>query len=193
MEYGTQYTMQEHRFRFAGWCAATAASSSPCCRFTVRTGLKILQLSGVSNKFVDWASIPSTSTQFDILHDTTCKKIIETAHLKEIEFSGRNPNFTYGVAAKLLNCYLKPIYLIHEPPLQHRAEIAAKQAFIHPPIDRVLLQNLQNNKIHSFKNIKSISWSKFDREQYLIIIRKIREFVDTEPLWKIEKWWNGHQ
>ena len=44
------YSLHEHSFRFAGWCAATAAGRSPNCRFTIETGMKILSTSGVKEK-----------------------------------------------------------------------------------------------------------------------------------------------
>ena len=109
----SDYSIVEHRFRFAGWCAATAASSSPVCRFKVQTGLEILRLAGISTQFVDWSDIPSSEAEFDELHKKTCQKIIQTANLPRVKLSGKQAKFTYGIAAKLFNCYLKPIYLFN--------------------------------------------------------------------------------
>lgn len=186
------YSMPEHRFRFAGWCAATASSSSPNCRFTVETGLQILNLSGTSKLFVDWTSIPSCEQDFDQLHKKMCKQIMETSTLHKIKLSGKKAEFTYGIAAKLLSCYLKPIFMIGID-CPNDALIEKKRAYIHPPIDRVLLKNCKKEEPKAFNSIKNISWSTFSENQYFDVIWAIREFLNGEPLWKIEYCWDGYR
>jgi len=187
------YSIHEHRFRFAGWCAATAASSSPICRFKVQTGLEILRLSGVSDQFTDWSDIPSSEAEFDDLHRKTCRKIIKISELPHIKLSGKEAHFTYGIAAKLLNCYLKPIYLVNAAESFSNKTTVKKQAVIHPPIDRVLLSNCKRKEPEAFRSITKISWSTFTEAQYFDVIKSLREFMVDEPFWKIEYFWDGYQ
>jgi len=189
----SDYSIVEHRFRFAGWCAATAASSSPVCRFKVQTGLKILRLAGISTQFVDWSDIPSSEAEFDELHKKTCQKIIQTANLPRVKLSGKQAKFTYGIAAKLFNCYLKPIYLVNAGQSFLDKTVEKKQAVIHPPIDRVLLKNCKRQEPAAFRSIKKIAWSTFDETEYFDVIKSLREFLVDEPFWKIEYFWDGHQ
>ena len=187
------YSIHEHRFRFAGWCAATAASSSPICLFKVQTGLEILRLSGVSDQFTDWSDIPSSEAEFDDLHRKTCRKIIKISELPHIKLSGKEAHFTYGIAAKLLNCYLKPIYLVNAAESFSNKTTVKKQAVIHPPIDRVLLSNCKRKEPEAFRSITKISWSTFTEAQYFDVIKSLREFMVDEPFWKIEYFWDGYQ
>ena len=187
------YSIHEHRFRFAGWCAATAASSSPICRFKVQTGLEILRLSGVSDQFTDWSDIPSSEAEFDDLHRKTCRKIIKISELPHIKLSGKEAHFTYGIAAKLLNCYLKPIYLVNAAESFSNKKTVKKQAVIHPPIDRVLLSNCKRKEPKAFRSITKISWSTFTEAQYFDVIKSLREFMVDEPFSKIEYFWDGYQ
>lgn len=189
----SDYSIVEHRFRFAGWCAATAASSSPVCRFKVQTGLEILRLAGISTQFVDWSDIPSSEAEFDELHKKTCQKIIQTANLPRVKLSGKHAKFTYGIAAKLFNCYLKPIYLVNAGQSFLDKTVEKKQAVIHPPIDRVLLKNCKRQEPAAFRSIKKIAWSTFDETEYFDVIKSLREFLVDEPFWKIEYFWDGHQ
>ena len=189
----SDYSIVEHRFRFAGWCAATAASSSPVCRFKVQTGLEILRLAGISTQFVDWSDIPSSEAEFDELHKKTCQKIIQIANLPRVKLSGKQAKFTYGIAAKLFNCYLKPIYLVNAGQSFLDKTVEKKQSVIHPPIDRVLLKNCKRQEPAAFRSIKKIAWSTFDETEYFDVIKSLREFLVDEPFWKIEYFWDGHQ
>ena len=186
------YSLHEHSFRFAGWCASTAAGRSPNCRFTIETGMKIISISGVKEKFQTWDDLPSTEQSFDELHKDLTKQIIHVAHSSSIELKGKKRSFTYGIGAKLLNCYLKPIYLasnqnVFSPSLSYKA------ALIHPPVDRILLQNCKSLAKPHFEELKNISWSTFSEKEYFFAIKLIRNFLKDEPLWKIEYYWDGHR
>ncbi|MDA7560922.1 hypothetical protein N8860_04115 [Alphaproteobacteria bacterium] len=189
----SDYSILEHQFRFAGWCAATAASSSPVCRFKVQTGLEILRLSGVSDQFIDWSDIPYSEAEFDELHRKTCRKIIKITELPNIKFSGGEAKFTYGIAAKLLNCYLKPIYLVNADRSFSDKTVEKKKAIIHPPIDRVLLKNCKRQERDAFRSVKRIAWSTFSETEYFDVIKSLRAFLGDKPFWKIEYFWDGHQ
>ena len=184
------YTLHEHSFRFAGWCAATAAGRSPNCRFTIETGMKILSISGVKEKFQTWDDLPDTENEFDELHKYLTNQIIQAAHSSGIKLKGKKQRFTYGIGAKLLNCYLKPIYLAsHQNTLPQ--SLSKKAALIHPPVDRILLKNCQKFERQHFKDLENISWSTFTKTQYFFTINLIRKFLNNRPLWHIEYYWDG--
>ena len=108
-------------------------------------------------------------------------------------------HYTYGIAAKILNCYLKVFFL----------EFFGNKKFadfIHPPVDALLLETLKkedkelftfNSQI--FKNIgaqKIPKWTKIDENEYKGVISLMKKFVSSKNqngLWKIESFWVGHQ
>lgn len=180
----TNYTIEEHKHILSTWAAATAASSSPKSRFKVETAKKVLEDLNIQELIKEIPQIKS-SEAFDAWHDIQCSALVRIA--KE-EIKG----FSYGVAAKLLNCYLKVYFL----------DQLNRFSFIHPPIDRPLLGNLEKMDIGSkkkeWKKYKSKGWSNFSREDYKQVIAFIKEalqheFKDEKSLWKIEYYWPGHQ
>ena len=179
-----EYTIEEHKHILSTWAAATAASSSPKSRFKVEVAKRVLESLNIQELIKEIPQLKS-SEAFDRWHDKQCNTLVEIA--KE-EIKG----FSYGVAAKLLNCYLKVYFL----------DQLNKFSFIHPPIDRPLLGNLEKMNIGLKKNIwkeyKSKGWSTFSREDYKQVIASIREALkheikDEKSLWKIEYYWPGHQ
>ena len=99
--------------------------------------------------------------------------------------------FGHGVAAKLINVYLKGAFVCagHEG----HANVAA----LHPPIDSLLLDELYENNVGGLKKewaeARKIRWSKLNSEQYESAISAIRMSMGAEPLWKIESYWRGYQ
>ena len=162
------YSLHEHSFRFAGWCAATAAGRSPNCRFTIENGMKILSISGVKEKFQTWDDLPDTENEFDELHKYLTKQIIQAAHSSDIKLKGKEQRFTYGIGAKLLNCYLKPIYLTSHQNILSQS-LSKKAALIHPPIDRILLKNCKDYAKPYFDALENVSWSTFTKKQYFFV------------------------
>lgn len=186
-----EYDLAEHRFRFAAWLSSRAAGASPLCRFKVETGLKLLEKCDVKNCFQTWEDLPESQKEFDDKHTEICCKILSAS--ADI---GVCSKFTYGIAAKLINCYLKAIYQcgiqqVSEP------EKFKRMNFIHPPIDRILLENCRKAKPSHFKDLKNISWSTYEKEDYQKVIKLIQSYLETyhenKPLWFIERYWDGHQ
>ncbi len=192
------YSHSEHIFRFAAWSASTAASAYKKCRFSVKIGSKILLDSDLYDYTKGFKILPKAE-QFDELHKKLCYKIIYAS--KKSLPEERYKHFSYGIAAKLLNCYFKSIYLMQF----HSAldeNIKSKISVIHPPIDRVLLMSLSKNnneKIKSrdkfWKKMALRGWSKFQEDEYKAVINKIKEVQKekNEPLWMIEESWQGFQ
>lgn len=98
---------------------------------------------------------------------------------------------THGVAAKLINCYLKSRFVCGG----HHAH--ENVAALHPPIDAIVLDTLasEDNGCHRdrWNSFRRIRWSKFTSEQYQEVITLIRESLGDKPMWMIEEHWRGNQ
>ncbi|MFZ0254059.1 MAG: hypothetical protein WAN46_00075, partial [Gammaproteobacteria bacterium] len=122
------YSIDEHRHRFAAWAAGRAASVKGC-RFTVKKAKDILESVGLRALVSTPKNLPYPEC-FDAEHRAWRQKIIERAG---------EPRFTHGIAAKLINVYLKSAFVCggyHEHP---------RVRAIHPPIDGLLLRELSES------------------------------------------------
>lgn len=175
------YTINTHRHTFSAWCASTAAGASPKCRFRVEEGFKVLSKSRISCCSLDIELSRLNHSNFDQWHRTRCLKLMRSA--KESEISG----FSYGVAAKMLNCYIKAAYLTD----------LEKYPFIHPPIDRLLLSELRKKNFDQKRSIwgeyEKLGWSNYTQLDYEALIKEIKDSLsDISQLWKIEFYWSGY-
>jgi hypothetical protein len=100
--------------------------------------------------------------------------VIAAARTQEI-------TFTHGVAAKLINIYLKAGFVCGGHHLNDSVRA------LHPPIDRALLKELA---LRNFGGVRrfwnesmNIGWSKFDSDQYENVISKIRVVMGGSALW----------
>ena len=190
------YSHSEHIFRFAAWSASTAARSSPKCRFSVKIGNKILLDSDLYKYSYGFNYLPEPN-EFDIEHKKLCNKIIQTS--KKYLPKKKSEKFSYGIAAKLLNCYFKSIYLIQfQSSLDKTTQ--SKVDAIHPPIDRILLTELSKKdiikeRVKFWREKANYGWSKFKEQDYDEVIKEIKEIQKekNEPLWMIENAWLGYQ
>lgn len=176
------YEIKEHKHRYAAW-AASRASSVKGCRFSVLQGKMIIENSGLST-FVDSPqNLPETNS-FDKVHSDWRESVILQAEKLGL-------NFTHGVAAKLINVYMKTIFVCGGYAENE------KVAPIHPPIDGLLLKSLRDNDVGGLKKEwrKAVTkrWSKFDSDEYQSVIDNIRKALNGSPMWKIEKYWQGYQ
>ncbi|MCB2141089.1 hypothetical protein KQH27_00110 [bacterium] len=177
------YSIEEHRHRFAAW-AASRASTVNGCRFRVSKGQKIIELSGLMKigENIDYLPNPD---EFDDYHREWRYCIIEQAHKYQLPF-------THGIAAKLINIYLKSIYVCGGQHDDQRVKA------IHPPIDSVLLDSLcENNTGELFNDwqvAQKIRWSKLESKQYEDLIGCIKKVIPVGVgLWFIEEHWQGYQ
>ena len=130
----------------------------------------------------DPASLPTTVETFDQNHRHWCDQIRQG---NDVPVS-----VTYGRAAKLVNVFLKCIYL---------SEFGSPSAhpgvrWVHPPIDNLLLKNLgrhlkQNGKPH--QEVTHARWTKFSPDEYTRVIELITDFTGGER-WKAEQFWEGY-
>jgi len=174
------YSIDHHNHRFAAWGAARAASTSPLFRFKVIDGVKALELAGFTEIFgVDELPIPA---QFNMRHKKWRNDIIDL-------FPEKSKKLTHGVAAKLINVYLKARFICGG----YHNEFKVKA--LHPPIDSVLLESLKDHDVgglcQTWKKFANLKWSKFDSDQYEEVIQLITTSLEGKPLWMIEQHWRG--
>lgn len=184
----SHYDVDIHRKRFAAWAAVTAARASKKCRFTRSEGLLIIERSELS-KFVQWADLPSHN--FDDAHRALRAAVCHAA----IGVLKIDPKcFTHGVAAKLINVYLKSMFLSGAGLKSADSQTQSKVNALHPPIDRLLLTSLASKDIGGnadfWRQQFSKGWSNFSSDDYENTIDKIRLVTDG-ALWKIEEHWLG--
>ena len=180
-----KYTIEEHIHRFASWAASTGARASKKCRFKVEQGKEIIENSGLYEICKNINNLP-IAKEFDSFHLKIRNNMITEAKKNNL------PNFTHGVAAKLINIYMKAIFINSK---QYNVN---KIKCIHPPIDRILLNELYKSNVDFKKEIwnkyKKIGWSNFDNHDYQNLIDNIKHVTPkNDGLWTIEKYWQGFQ
>ena len=121
------YGIERHRHLFAAWAAGRAASVKGC-RFKVEQGLDILESCGFDEDFATPERLPAP-TKTDVCHRAWRRLVVSQA-------ARHNLTFTHGVAAKLINCYLKSRLVCGG----YHADARVKS--LHPPIDDVMLRTL---------------------------------------------------
>ena len=177
------YTIEEHIHRGAVWDAGRAASVKGC-RFRVQQAKEILEACGFDSSQCTPNSLPEPSVVDDRHRDWRGQVIAAAAE--------RGLRFTHGVAAKLINCYLKARFLCAGYHDDERVKS------LHPPVDAVLLDELAKRDIggrkKEWRRFHDLRWSKFDSATYQSVIDCMRQSLGQgEPLWKIEEYWPGHQ
>lgn len=177
------YGINEHKHRFAAWAASRAASTSTKCRFEVAEGRVILEAVGLNKLVGSLQDLPSPNEIDKVHKDWRVRAIEEAKHLGK-------EGFSHGVAAKLINVYLKSVFVCSD------SHDDLKVKALHPPIDRVLLEALKKNNPKVFKSVFGSAipaWSTFDSDSYEKAIAFIRDVSGDNALWMIEEHWVGHQ
>ncbi len=178
-----KYNIKTHIHLYSSWAASRAASVITN-RFTVEKGQLILSKSKIKSFITNPGKLPNIKN-FDKEHLSWRKELIGLS-------SGvmKKP-LTHGIAAKMINIYLKSIIICggyHDHP---------KAEAVHPPIDSVLLKALAkenyNDKQKFWRKANKIAWSNFDSTQYQDVINEIRRGLNGKALWEIEEYWKGHQ
>jgi len=177
------YTIEDHKHVEAAWGAATGARASKLCRFSVAVGRQILQEAGFTPYFgVTDLPLPA---ELDARHAEWRAAVIEKAKAKSL-------SFTHGIAAKLINGYLKCRFVCGG---DHEHE---RVCCLHPPIDALLLAKLAEMNFgghaQQWRAFHDKRWSKFDSATYQAVIDLMRKTLPAgEALWKIEVHWRGYQ
>lgn len=177
------YDIAEHRHRYIAWAASRAASTKTC-RFDVSTGKAIIEIIGLQLLLAGPHLLPLPE-RIDAQHKIWREVAIEAAKNKGLK------GFGHGVAAKLINVYLKGAFVCAGQELHPNVQA------LHPPIDKLLLDELYDQEVGGLKTLwaqaRRQRWSKFDAEQYQAVINGIREVLTGLPMWHVEVYWRGHQ
>lgn len=174
-----EYTFNVHRHRFAAWCASTASSASRKCRFSVQLGVKLIEQVGLP----DWLDNFPSPEIFDAEHARMRGRLVQCASTASLCGA-----FSQGIAAKMINCYLKSAFIGHEQELN----------YIHPPIDRILIEALRKTDAGAPGSLiwaeinRNGGWSSMTSELYEDAIARIKQ-LRPRALWAIEEYWIGYQ
>ncbi len=184
----------ENRHKFAAWTASAAARRG-ISRFSGLNGLKIIEDSGLSKISRGW-DILRPENEFDKWHKLQRSEVIKIARKLDI-------SLTDGLAAKLINVYLKSLFLASNQEQLSDDKIEKMNA-IHPPVDRELLKCLAKNlvdnphiskeELDGFRRYwKNVNWTQLDSDGYQKVIDSFKKVVGNKGLWTIEKYWPGYQ
>ena len=177
------YTIEEHKHRYAAWAASRAASTKTC-RFSAQQGKSIIETIGLHMLIADPSILPRPEN-LDSRHRDWRTVAIHIANSIGLD------TFTHGIAAKLINVYLKGAFVC----AGH--EMHVNVAALHPPIDSLLLDELYKGDIGGQRKIwadaRKARRTKLDSEQYESVIGGIRSTMGADPLWHIERYWRGYQ
>lgn len=186
------YDIHKHRHIFSAWAAGRAAPVRGHCQFKVETAFEIINYIGLE-KINTPNKLPDPG-KMDDEHRKWRNTAISYAKLHKSMFSNEYhaDNFTHGIAAKLINIYLKSKFLCGD---QSGHECIAA---LHPPVDRTLLLNLAKKdrdpeRAKWWKHYAVSGWSKFSSTDYEEVIELIKNHQNGDPLWQIERYWSGHQ
>jgi hypothetical protein len=183
----TDYDIIEHVHRFSAWVASRAASQK-LCRFPVEKGVQIIEAAGLRELLGGPGKLPTVS-EIDKFHQRWRNAVIVEAEKRGI------PEMTAGVAAKLINVYLKAAYV--NTAYAHDPRVAA----LHPPIDRFVIKGLRachesgctGTTREAWSRLKTVSWTQFDDDDYEQMLGIVRKHLrPNQPLWSVEKHWPGY-
>ncbi|MBT8154863.1 hypothetical protein KMP13_13430 [Epibacterium ulvae] len=179
-------TPAEFRFRFAAW-AAVRASQRGVSGLKVDLALAALRNIGFEELAKNPTAIPGTVEEFDALHHTWCNTLV--AELQP------NVNASYGVAAKVINVFIKALCLSDFGSID--PSVSGRTNVFHPPVDRQVLNGLAKSKTLSrtdkiyWRRMRDTGWTRFDQDTYNDVIRRMRILANNE-LWRIEAYWSDH-
>jgi len=172
------YDLFEHRHRFSVWAAARATQRG----FTSVENLRdALENCGIANFLRNPDALTTDQPAFKEQHKIWCRSIVDFLRHRDIA------KVTYGRAAKLVAIYLKSMVILGTSANTTLASVA------HPPIDRILLQNLSRaTEIHSQHKtrFRTINWTELDEQSYYDLISDLRGCLRAdEPFWSLERFW----
>jgi hypothetical protein len=174
------YAIEEHKHRFSAWAAGRAASVKGC-RFSVEEAKAILEAAHLNQLLSTPDNLPPPQ-ETDNTHREWRINVITAAQAHGLIF-------THGVAAKLVNIYLKAGFVCGGHHAHDRVHA------LHPPIDSVLLGELSAQNFgglqRAWKEARRICWSNFNSEQYETVINNIRASMPNQALWEVEQYWRG--
>jgi hypothetical protein len=172
------YDLFEHRHRFAAWAAARAAQRAFAEVEVLRSAL---ESSAIVAYLRHSAAAEVDEVTFDRLHNGWCTDVLVFLRDRGLH------NATFGRAAKLIAVYLKSMVVAGPYGQSELSRVA------HPPIDRLLLQNLAraNRSDPRSRRWRTTNWTELDQAGYYRLITELRNLLPcSEPFWKLEEHWN---
>jgi hypothetical protein len=171
------YDIYEHVHRFASWAASTGARQGNH-RLKGEAGLKIIEGAGLDEVLKGGTKSLPDKNCADKWHREWRKKIVRNARIQGLTFS-------HGVAAKLINVYLKAGFVT----IANKND--KKVGALHPPVDAAVLDGLRAGDQDFPRGLK---WSKLTSGEYEAVIDKIRIQLGSEKrLWMIERHFRGYR
>ena len=169
-----EYNIFKHRHNFAIWAAARA-SQRGLAKGSISTLKKAFESKKIRVQIEELMNKKNINkSYFDIWHKKCCNSFIEALEADVC--------ISFGRAAKFIAIYLKVVVVLDD---KHE-KLAAT---IHPPIDSILLRNLQ--KVCKQKQpLLNVKWTNLNNKDYDCLICHLRKCIpDGEPFWKLEKYW----
>ena len=177
------YSITDHKHRYCAWAASRAASTKTC-RFNVLQGKSIIEDVGLDKLLQGPHQLPAPNMIDNYHRDWRQTAMTSAAGMKLVGFS-------HGVAAKLINVYLKGAFVCGG----HASDPSV--AALHSPIDALLLDALYEANIgqqnEAWAEARRLRWSKLDSDEYERVISAIRTAMSGRPLWEVEEHWRGYQ
>lgn len=176
------YSIHEHAHRFAVWTAGTAARTKGN-RFKVKQAKVILEGAGFDAVFLT-KNLPKASI-IDREHDRWRDAVIVAA-------SQCGFKITHGIAAKLINVYLKTVFVTVKGAGEESVD------GLHPPFDSLLLKGLKKadsdtKRKKEWARLAKLGWSKWNADDYRRAVELGRQERANRPFWTIEEHWRGYQ
>ena len=172
------YTYAKHRFRFAAWAAAQAIQQPTRDGFGFKNKeatplFEAIGFDKIAGKD-DWLL---EIDDFDARHTIWRNEVYKRLENKK--------GMSHGRAAKLINIFIKALMPSDMDSIS--SELQERWCKVHPPIDSILLGNMDEVEFGGKKDWGKVPWTKLNPDQYEELIGNIRQY---EPcLWKIERLW----
>jgi hypothetical protein len=171
------YTIEEHIHRFGLWAAARAANKSLLSNKEVQHVLGVIQ---IREKVASLKKVNNLNdNQYTIWLKENCTLLIneiKKLNCKEL----KKVRISYGLAAKLISIYIKVVEVIPNKGNSQLSQIAF------PPVDSILLKHINKSK----KIFIETTWSKYNWEEYLDVVQKLKSTNNNQPMWMIESNWS---
>lgn len=162
------YNFYDHLHNYAVWTASRAVQRKFTTTKNIKSAIEATDLKEFSKN-----PKSMTAEQYDDFHKISSNLIIENLDKLGIKAS-------YGQAAKIIAIYFKTSLVIRDSGQSQISKI------IHPPIDNILLTNL--NRIYPFLRLKGIRWTQLSEDKYFSLIDRLRT-LNQDTFWKLEKYW----
>jgi len=162
------YRFSDHLHNYACWTAARAVQRNFTTTDNIINAIETSDLMNVSENSILIAE------KFDNFHRICCNQIIRHFH------ENNNIITSYGCAAKIIAIYLKTSVVIVNSGSGDLAKV------IHPPIDRILLKNIDSE--HKDLKVMEKPWTLLTENDYFELIGKLRT-LEFDNFWELEAYW----